>query len=151
MPMMVSSMFMDREEMVKMAQWMQKKNRSWRWQLSAVQSAFLKSHTGQFDSWQSSWMSATETDLYCKTQPNFVSLPLWARIKGNTNWSTGSLARPFARPFERSLALLTRLLAPHYSLCLCAPLRSFARSLSSSWEKEWLNGYLFCFFFYSGP
>ena len=41
-------------------------------------------------------------------------------------WSTGPLARPFAR----SLAPLTRSLAPHYLLCLRAPLRSLVRSLA---------------------
>ena len=39
-------------------------------------------------------------------------VPLWARITKNTVWSTGPLAHPFAR----SLTLLSRSLAPHYSL-----------------------------------
>ena len=50
------------------------------------------------------------------------------------HWSTGPLARPFARSF----APFTRSLAPHYSLCSCAPLRSL-RSLPSSWDSDWLD------------
>ena len=45
----------------------------------------------------------------------------------NTDWSSGPLARPFAR----SLALLTHSLAPVYWLCSRAPLRSLAHSLTS--------------------
>ena len=52
----------------------------------------------------------------------------------NRDVSTGPLARPFAR----SLTLLTHLLAPHCSLCSRALRRSFicslAHSLPSSWE-----------------
>ena len=50
---------------------------------------------------------------------------LWARSTKNPDVSAGPLARPFAR----SLAPLTRSLAPHYSLRSRAPLRSLARSL----------------------
>ena len=39
---------------------------------------------------------------------------------------------PVARPFTRSLALLTHWLAPHCSLRSRAPLRSFVRSLARS-------------------
>ena len=39
--------------------------------------------------------------------PASMTCPLWARTAKNTDWSTGPLARPFAR----SLALLTRALA----------------------------------------
>ena len=57
---------------------------------------------------------------------------LWARITKNTDWSTGPLARPFAH----SLARLTRLLTPHYSLhsrtLLCSLARSLAHSLAHS-------------------
>ena len=52
-----------------------------------------------------------------------INTALWARITKNTDWSTG----PLARPFTCSLAPLTRLLAPHYSLRSRAPLCSLAR------------------------
>ena len=58
---------------------------------------------------------------------------LWARLTKHTDWSTGPLARPFAR----LLALLTRSLAPHYSLCSRAPLRSLAHSLTQSLSSSW--------------
>ena len=57
--------------------------------------------------------------------PDFC-VSMWARITKNTDWSTGPLARPFAR----SLTPLTRTFAPHYSLCLRAPLRSLPCSLT---------------------
>ena len=66
---------------------------------------------------------------------------LWARPTKYTDWNTGPLARPFAR-------LLTRSLAPDCSLR--PPLRSF-RSLPRSWGNDWLDGYLFCVFFYFSP
>ena len=50
---------------------------------------------------------------------------LWSRITKNPDWNTGPLACSFAR---------TTLFAH-----------------SRSWDSEWLNGYLFCVFFYSGP
>ena len=53
-------------------------------------------------------------------------LALWARKTMNTDWSSGPLARPFAR----SLALLTRSLAPDCSLRSRPPLHSLARSLT---------------------
>ena len=78
---------------------------------------------------------------------------LRARITKNTDWSTGPLARPFAR----LLTPLTHLLAPHCSALLRTALARFARalrcahlltrSLLRSWESEWLDGYLFCVFF----
>ena len=40
---------------------------------------------------------------------------------------------------------LTRSLAPPYSLCLRAPLRLLAHSLSSTWDSEWFDG---CFFWF---
>ena len=57
---------------------------------------------------------------------SLVASSLWARAAKNTDCSTGPLARPFAH----SLDLLTRSVAPHYSLCSRAPLRSLARSLA---------------------
>ena len=54
----------------------------------------------------------------------FKGVALWSGT--NKNVSTG----PLARPFTCSLAPLTRLLAPHYSLCLRTPLRSLARSFA---------------------
>ena len=51
---------------------------------------------------------------------------LWLITAKNTDRSTGPLARPFAR----SLAPLTRLLAPDCSLRLCPPLRLLACSLA---------------------
>ena len=51
---------------------------------------------------------------------------LWARTTKNTDRSTGPLARPFAR----SLAPLTRSLAPDCSLRSRPPLRSLVRSLA---------------------
>ena len=44
--------------------------------------------------------------------------------------SRRSSTGPLARPFARSLAPLTRSLAPHYSLRLRAPLRSLGRTLA---------------------
>ena len=55
-------------------------------------------------------------------QPWNNSSAQWARITKKTDWSTG----PLACLFVCSLAPLTCLLAPHYSLCLRAPLRSLA-------------------------
>ena len=57
---------------------------------------------------------------------------LWARTTENTDWSTGPLARRFAR----SLALLAHLLAPHCLLCLHALLRLFACLLAYSLTRE---------------
>ena len=51
---------------------------------------------------------------------------LWSITDKNTDWSTGPLARPFAR----SLAPLTRTLAPDGSLRSRPPLRSLVRSLA---------------------
>ena len=72
---------------------------------------------------------------------------LWARSTKKTDWSTGPLARPFAR----SLAPLTCSLALHYLLRWRAPLRSLSlarslRSLPSSWDSDLIDGYLFCVF-----
>ena len=53
-------------------------------------------------------------------------MALWARSTKNPDVSTGPLARPFAR----SLAPLTRSLAPHCSLCSRALLRSLAHSFA---------------------
>ena len=59
------------------------------------------------------------------SQGSFLSTnPLWSKTAKNTDWSTGSLARPFAR----SLARLLRLF-PH------------------SWDSEWLDDYFVCVFF----
>ena len=81
------------------------------------------------------------------------TVPRWARIFKNTDWSTGPLAHPFAR----SLASLTPSLAPHYSLRSRPPLRSLVRSLAHFAHSlargkvnfRWL--FCLCFFFYSGP
>ena len=54
--------------------------------------------------------------------------PLWSRIVKNQDVSTGPLTRPFAR----SLAPLTHLLAPHNLFHSRAPLRSLARSIAHS-------------------
>ena len=54
---------------------------------------------------------------------------LWAWINKNWDVSIGSLARPFAR----SLAPLTRSLAPDCSLRSRPPLHSLFRSLARSW------------------
>ena len=51
---------------------------------------------------------------------------LWSRTNKNRDVSTGPLARPFAR----SLAPLTRSLAPDCSLCSRPPLRSLVGSLA---------------------
>ena len=53
---------------------------------------------------------------------------------------------PLARPFAHSLALLTHFLAPHCSLCLCAPLRCahmFPCSLTHS-RAGGCSSFLFC-------
>ena len=55
-----------------------------------------------------------------------ISTSLWSRTAKNTDCSTGPLARPFAR----SLAPLTRSLAPACSLRSRPPLRSLLRSLA---------------------
>ena len=83
-------------------------------------------------------------DLFFSSFPPFnnASRPLWARITKNTDWSTGPLTHPFAR----LLAPPTHSLAPHYSLCSRAPLRSLR-----SWDSDKLDSYLFCVFFYSSP
>ena len=67
-----------------------------------------------------------------------------------TDWSTW----PLARPFPRSLAPVTRSIAPPYSLrsharlcslvCSLAPLRLFPHS----WDSEWYDGYYICFFLF---
>ena len=62
----------------------------------------------------------------------------WARTTKNTDSSTGTHARPFAR----LLALLTRSLTPHYLLRSC----SLTRSHPSSWDSEWL--FILCFFLF---
>ena len=79
-------------------------------------------------------------------------IALWAQTTKNTDWSTGPLACPFVRSFTCLLALLTCLLAPHYSLCLRAPLRSLVRLLAHFAHfltvGQWMIGWLFilCFF-----
>ena len=81
-------------------------------------------------------------------------IALWARSTKNPDCSTGPLARPFAR----SLAPLTRSLAPDCSLCSRPPLRSLVRSLAHFarsplrslprlWDNERLDGYFFCVFY----
>ena len=78
---------------------------------------------------------------------------LWARKIEKPDCSTGPLARPFAC----SLAPLTHWACSALSVLLArsaALTRSLAgslRSLPRSWDSDWLDGYLFCFFFYSGP
>ena len=69
-----------------------------------------------------------------------ILITLWSITAKNTDCSTGPLARPFAR----SLAPLTGLLAPDCSLRSRPPLRSLVRSLAHfartahSWESEFL-------------
>ena len=89
---------------------------------------------------------------YFNCHPYF-NFPLWSRFIENKDWNTG----PLARPFVRSLAPLTRLLAPHCSLCLRAPLCSlvcllahFAYSIACRTVNDWLAIYP-VFFFYFGP
>ena len=67
------------------------------------------------------------------------SSALWARITMNTDWSTGPLARPFAH----SLAPLTRLLAPHYSLRSRAPFVLLITSLTPLLVGKWIIRWLF--------
>ena len=78
---------------------------------------------------------------------------LWVRMSKNTDLSTGPLARPFAR----SHAPFTCLLAPHYLLrttCFAPALRcahSFARSLTSfasSLLGQLMIRWLFCLCFF---
>ena len=71
---------------------------------------------------------------------------LWSGTNKNRDVSTG----PLARPFDRSLAPLTRSLAPDCSLCSHPPLRPLVRSLAH-FAHSLALGYLFCVFFYSGP
>merc|ERR1712002_1419306 len=69
------------------------------------------------------------------------SSTLWSRTAKNTGWSTGPLARQFAR----SLALLTHSLAPDCSLRLHPPLRPlvcllayFAHFLARGIVNDWM-------------
>ena len=85
--------------------------------------------------------------LGTKASSNSASCPLWSGTNKNRDVSTGPLARPFAR----SLAPLTRSLAPDCSLRL-RPLprslvRSLVRSLPRSWGSDWLDCYFVCIFF----
>ena len=61
--------------------------------------------------------------------------PPWSKTAKNTDCSTGPLARPFAR----SLAPLTRLLAPNCLLRSRPPLRSLVRSLAHSLTRGKVN------------
>ena len=75
---------------------------------------------------------------------------LWSGTNKNRDVSTGPLARPFAR----SLAPLTRSLAPDCLLRSRPPLRSLVRSLRSiprSRESELSYGYFVCVSFYFRP
>ena len=69
---------------------------------------------------------------------------------GRKNWVTRSSVRSFARTAHSfPCSGLLASLAPSAALT-----RSLARSLHSlprSWDRELLDGYLFCVFFYSGP
>ena len=60
---------------------------------------------------------------------------LWSITVKNTDWSTGPLARPFAR----SLAPLTHSLAPD---CSRPPLRSLTRSLAHSLACGTMNDWM---------
>ena len=73
----------------------------------------------------------TESKINCR-QGSSEASARWARKAKNRDVSTGPLACPFAR----SLAPLTRLLAPHCSLRSRAPLRSLVRSLAHSLAPE---------------
>ena len=60
---------------------------------------------------------------------------LWAKSTKTPHFSTGPLARPFAR----SLAPLTRSLAPHCSLrSLIRSLAHFAHSLACGTVNDWM-------------
>ena len=73
---------------------------------------------------------------------------LWARTTKNTDWSTGPLARPFARSLVRSHCSLVRLLrtAGFARALRCA--HSFARSLIPSLVGKWFIRWLFCLCFF---
>ena len=64
-----------------------------------------------------------------------IAVAQWARIIKNTDWSTGPLARPFARTAHSfACSALIASLAPSAALT-----RSLARSLCSlpsSWDNE---------------
>ena len=74
------------------------------------------------------------TDDFARCHENFLriyvaghdEIALWSGTNMNRDVSTG----PIARPFSRSLALLTLLLAPDCSLRLRPPLPSLVRSLA---------------------
>ena len=53
-----------------------------------------------------------------------------------TSWNRDSSIGPLAHPLAHSLAPLTRLLAPHCSLCSSAPHHSFVRSRAHSLAPE---------------
>ena len=61
-------------------------------------------------------------------------------------WVTHSSVRSFART-AHSLLSTTRFA---WALCCAHSLACSLCSLPRSWESEWLDGYLFCVFFYSG-
>jgi len=72
-------------------------------------------------------------------------IALWARINKNTDWSTGSLAHPFAHSLARLthsalLASLARSTALTYLLTLLTP------SLVGQWMIRWL--FILCFFLF---
>ena len=67
----------------------------------------------------------------------FSILPLWTRSQWfKTSWFQDVSNGPLAHPLARSLAPLTRSLAPHCSLRSRAPLRSLVRSLAHSLAPE---------------
>ena len=71
-------------------------------------------------------MTKVKTEKRKHTKRFFSLSALWSKTAKNTDCSTGPLARPFAR----SLAPLTRSLAPDCSLRSRPPLRSLARLLA---------------------
>ena len=92
--------------------------------------------TGRWDQ-----VGQTEVALNGETRSCQTSGSLWSITAKNTDCST----RPLARPFPRSLAPLTRSLAPDCSLRSCPPLCSlvrslthFAHSLASGTVNDWM-------------
>ena len=89
------------------------------------------------------FLSAVRANVLARNAISGATGALWSGTNRNRDVSTGPLARPFAR----SLAPLTRSLAPNCSLRSRPPLRSLVRSLTRSlarsrrllprsWERE---------------
>ena len=95
--------------------------------------------------------------LYSCQPPSFSILSSPFHCVGQNNqeyrlkyWATCSSIRLFAG-IAHSFACSALFASLARSAALTRSLARLLRSLPSLWDSEWLNGYLFCVFFYSGP